>query len=107
MRLLLALALLFACSQNTNAQCKDGVCPLQMKSGQPLRNAIKAPVIVAAKVAKAAVVLPAKVVKGVAQGTAHVFREVRPVRRLCRGAFRVVTFRGPILTRMRGHRHCH
>lgn len=101
MRLLLALALLLTAT-TAQAECRDGVCRLKLHAGQPVRNVVKAPIVAVGKVAKAAVVVPAKAIKG----TATFFRERKPVRRFCRGMFRVATFRGPILTRMRAHR-CH
>ena len=108
MRYLLAIALLFAAAPAL-AQCPSGVCPLQLHAGQPVRNVVKAPLVVAgkavkatAKVAKAAVVLPAKAVKR----TACFFRERKPVRRVLRFTARVVTFRGPILSAVRARR-CH
>lgn len=105
MRFILALALLLAAS-SARADCPGGVC--RLRAGQPVRNAVKAPAIVAgkavkgaARVAKAAVVLPVRVVKG----CAHAVREHKPVRRLCGRVLWRASH--PLGGRLCGRRRCH
>lgn len=93
MRLFLAIALLLAAT-TARAECVGGVCRFQ--KGEPVKNIIKAPLVVA----RAVVAVPVK-------ATAYIVREVRPVRRTLRLCGRVVTLRGPLVSRMRHNRRCH
>ena len=86
-RKLLALCLLLS-AVPASAQCVGGVC---LKPGQPVRNIVKAPLVVAKPVVKAAVRVAVAPVKA----TAHVVRHVQATRQQAAACTRSEGRRGP------------
>lgn len=100
------------CPTDPQASCPTGVCPseapsslpgvskpkMALQAGQPARNV--------GRVAVGAVRVTGKAVVRVATAPVRFVLKRQPVRKVLRGAGRMVTGRGPIMGRLRGKRGC-